>query len=179
MSIGQTLTEEGPMTRRDHQPHPQENSGSHAPPYTRPHTGCASINTGHFPTPFKTTTTVIIRKPTKPDYTKPNAYCPIALENTMGKIIESIMAEMLSYIAETHQLLPPKHYGGCPGRTGEEVMMMLSEKIMNAWKEKDVYSAVFMDVAGAFNNVHHKRLLHNLKKRRIPGFMVKWIGNFL
>ena len=58
-------------------------------------------------------------------------------------------------------------------------MMMLSEKIMNAWKERDVYSVVFMDVAGAFNNVHHKRLLHNLKKRRIPDFMVKWIGNFL
>jgi hypothetical protein len=90
----------------------------------------ASINIGHFPTPFKTTTTVIIRKPTKPDYTKPNAYRPIALENTMGKIIESIMAEMLSYIAETHQLLPPQHYGGRPGRTGEEAMMMLSEKIM-------------------------------------------------
>ena len=58
-------------------------------------------------------------------------------------------------------------------------MMLLSEKIMNAWKERDVYSVVFMDVAGAFNNVHHKRLLHNLKKRRIPDFMVKWIGNFL
>jgi len=32
---------------------------------------------------------------------------------------------------------------------------------------------------GAFNNIQHKRLLHNLKKRRIPDFMVKWIGNFL
>src|SRR5579859_1327562 len=36
---GQTLTEEGPRTRRDHQPCPQENSGNHAPPFTRPHTG--------------------------------------------------------------------------------------------------------------------------------------------
>src|SRR5579859_7801328 len=58
-------------------------------------------------------------------------------------------------------------------------MMLLSEKIMNAWKERDVYSIVFMDVASAFNNVHHKRLLHNLKKRRFPDFMVKWVRSFL
>ena len=107
----------------------------------------ASNNTGHFPTPFKTTTTVIICKPTKPDYTKPNTYCPAALENTMGKVIESNIAGMLSYIAETHQLLSPQHYGGRLGRTGEEAMIMLSQKIMNAWKESDVYSVVFMDVA--------------------------------
>jgi len=56
---------------------------------------------------------------------------------------------------------------------------MLSGKFVNAWKERDVYSGVFMDVVGAFNNVHHKQLLHNLKKRRISNFMVKWIGNFL
>jgi exonuclease III len=34
----------------------------------------ASLNIGHFPTPFKITTTVVLRKPSKLDYTKPNAY---------------------------------------------------------------------------------------------------------
>jgi hypothetical protein len=32
----------------------------------------ASINAGHFPECFKETTTVVIRKPQRPDYTKPN-----------------------------------------------------------------------------------------------------------
>ena len=36
-----------------------------------------------------------------------------------------------------------------------------------------------MDVAGAFNNVHHKRLLHNLKKRKVPTIIVRWVENFL
>ena len=43
----------------------------------------ASINLGHFPSCFKMTTTIILCKPQKPDYTKPNAYRPIALENTL------------------------------------------------------------------------------------------------
>jgi len=36
-----------------------------------------------------------------------------------------------------------------------------------------------MDVAGAFNNVHHKRLIHNLRKRRIPLKITRWIESFL
>jgi hypothetical protein len=87
-----------------------------------------SFNTGHFPTTFKTTTTVILRKPCKPDYTKPNAYRPIALENTLGKVLESIAAELISYLTETHDLLPPEHFGGRPGRTAEDAMIILSEK---------------------------------------------------
>jgi len=35
-------------------------------------------------------------------------------------------------------------------------MMLLTENIYAAWREKKVYSAVFMDIVGAFNNVHHK-----------------------
>ena len=139
----------------------------------------ATISTNHFPIPFKTTTTVILHKPSKPDYTKPNAYRPIALENTLGKVLESIMAELLSYVTEIHQLLPAEHFGGRPGRTAEDAMTILSERIHHAWKEKEVYSVVFMDVAGAFNNVHHERLIDNMKKRRIPDFIVAWTESFL
>ena len=139
----------------------------------------ASINTSHFPTSFKSTTTVVLRKPEKPDYTKANAYRPIALENTIGKLIESIMTELLSHALEEYQLISPQHYGGRPGRTREDAMIMLMERIMHAWKERVFYLVVFMDVTGAFNYIHHKRLLHKLKKRKVPGFIVRWVKDFL
>ena len=139
----------------------------------------ASINRGHFPKPFKATTTVVLRKPSKPDYTKAKAYRPIALENTLGKVMESIMATIISYLTETHELLPTQHYGGRPGRSAEDAMIILTENIYKAWKEKKVYTAVFMDVAGAFNNVHHDRLIHNLRKRRIPEAITRWTRSFL
>ena len=138
-----------------------------------------SINTSHFPTPFKTTTTIVLHKPDKPSYTEAKAYRPIALENTLGKLIESIVTELLSYTVEEHQLIPPQHYGGRPGRTGEDAMMMMMERIMHAWKQGAPYSVVFMDVAGAFNYVHHKRLIHNMKKRKVPKFIVRWVESFL
>jgi ribonuclease HI len=139
----------------------------------------ASLRLGYFPKAFKRTTTVILRKPSRPDYTKAKAYRPIALENTLGKVMESVIAEIISYLTETHELLPPHHFGGRPGRSAEDAMMILSESIHRAWREKKVYTAVFMDVAGAFNNVHHKRLIHNLRKRRIPYKISSWIAGFL
>jgi hypothetical protein len=114
-----------------------------------------SFEACHFPTTFKESMTLVLRKPKKPDYTKPNAYRPIALESTIGKVLESIMAETISYFAEEYGLLPATHFGGRPGRTTEDAMMLLMENVQAAWRAGRIYSAVFMDLAGAFNNVHH------------------------
>jgi hypothetical protein len=138
-----------------------------------------SLETGHFPTIFKESNTLILRKPKKPDYSKPNAYRPIALECTIGKVLESIIAETISYLTETYELLPANHFGGRPCRSTEDAMMLLVENIYDAWGDKEVLSAIRMDVAGAFNNVHHERLIHNLRKRRIPKRITRWIKSFL
>jgi Reverse transcriptase (RNA-dependent DNA polymerase) len=97
-----------------------------------------------------------MHKPGKPDYIQSKAYWTIALKNTMGKIFESVMTETLSYLTETYNLLPDHHYRGRPGRSTEDALMALSESIYQTWKQKNVFSAVFLDVTGAFNNVHHK-----------------------
>ena len=79
--------------------------------------------------------------------------------------MESIITDTLSYLTEAHELLLTHHFGGCPGRSAEDVMLILSESIHQAWKEKKTFTAIYMNVAGAFNNVHHDRLIHNLRKR--------------
>ena len=135
----------------------------------------ACLDMGYFPSPFKRTLTIVLRKPNKPDYTKANAYRPIVLECTIGKIVESIVAELLSYLIETHDLLPENHFGARPQRTTEDAMIVLSENIYRAWKEKEIFTAVFMDVAGAFNNIYHNRLIHNMKQRCIPPKIVNLV----
>jgi hypothetical protein len=61
---------------------------------------------GHFPARFKEARTVVLRKPGKPSYSDPGAWRPIALLNTIGKLIESLMAKRLSQAAKEHKLLP-------------------------------------------------------------------------
>src|SRR5205814_10595990 len=70
----------------------------------------ASINDGHFLKPFKNTNTVVLRKPGKPDYSKAKAYPLIAFENTLDEVLESIMADVMSYLTEKYELLHAHHY---------------------------------------------------------------------
>jgi hypothetical protein len=77
--------------------------------------------------------TVVLRKPRKPRYDAPKAYCPIALLNTMWKVVTAVMASHITYVTEKHQLLPANHFGGRPGRTITDAMHLLVNKIKAAW----------------------------------------------
>jgi hypothetical protein len=74
----------------------------------------------------------VIRKPQKDDYTTPKAYRPIALLNTIGKLMEGIIARRISYITEIHQLLPGTHIGGRKGRSIDHAIHIILEKIYEA-----------------------------------------------
>lgn len=80
---------------------------------------------------------------------------------------------------ETHQLLPKTHFGGRPGHTTTDAIHYLIHKIKAAWREDQVVSVLFLDVEGAFPNAVTDRLIHNLKKRRIPTLLVKFITRLL
>jgi hypothetical protein len=50
--------------------------------------------------------TVVLRKDRKRDYSLPSSYRPIALENTIAKVFERLLAERLSSALEENNLLP-------------------------------------------------------------------------
>ncbi|KAF8503022.1 hypothetical protein JB92DRAFT_2540999, partial [Gautieria morchelliformis] len=57
--------------------------------------------------------TRVLRKPGKADYTQllsPGAYRPIALLDTMGKVLSACIAEDLVTMTERHHLLPANHF---------------------------------------------------------------------
>lgn len=57
---------------------------------------------------------------------------------------------------------------------------MLLEQIQGVWdSHTPVVSLLLLDVSEAFDNVSHQRLLHNLRKRRIPTTVIAWIESFL
>ena len=64
-----------------------------------------------------------MRKLGKPRYDIPKAYRPIALLNTMVKLLTFIVAEEMSYLTEKHQLLPFTHFGGRMGCTTTDCFM--------------------------------------------------------
>ena len=99
--------------------------------------------------PWKEFTTVVLRKPGKPDYTIPKAYRPIALLNTTCKLLTALVADRTSSILERHNLLPNTHFGGRPGRSTTDSLHLLELTVKNAWRNGKVASILFLDIEGA------------------------------
>jgi ribonuclease HI len=140
-----------------------------------------SLRLGYCPAHFRESVTVVLRKPGKDNYTAPKAYRPIALLNTIGKVMDAVVARRLSHLAETHHVLPATHMGGRKMRSTDHALHAVTRKIHEAWNKKpsQVASLLLLDVSGAFDNVSHARLLHNLRKRKVDEKTVKWIASFL
>src|SRR6267154_4501235 len=139
---------------------------------TVPHMGPIFRTTFHlgiYPDQWRHSSTIVLRKPGRPDYSLPKAYRPITLLDTMAKILLSCVADDLTYIAEQNNLLPSTHFGGRPGRSTTDSLHLLTKFVTDAWASKDNFvSVLFLDVKATFPSVIVNRLLHNLRKARIP-----------
>ena len=137
-----------------------------------------SLATGIFPTQWKQAQIIPLKKPEKGNYTIAKAWRPISLLPTLGKILESVVAERISYLAETHRLLPVNHFGARKQRSAEQALILLQEHIYKAWRSKKVVSLISFDVKGAYNGVCKERLLQRLQARGIPPVIIRWINAF-
>jgi len=141
----------------------------------------ACLEAEHHPGQFKLSITAILKKPQKPDYSIPGAYRPIALLSTVGKLLEHIVAERLANTAETHHLLPETQMGARQKRSTLTALNLLTEQIHTVWAmdPKAIVTMLSLNITGAYNQVSHKRLLHNLQTKRIPKWAINYIASFL
>lgn len=113
------------------------------------------LREGIQPTQFKSAATIVLRKPGKKDYSNAKAYRPIALLDTLGKILESIVSERLRYAVETADTLPDTQMGTRRHRSTDTALQLITEKIHTVWSgtKRRVASLLSLDGEGAFDNV--------------------------
>ena len=87
------------------------------------------------------------------------------LLNTLSKLLEAVIARRLSYLAETHGLLPNSQFGGQSGRTTEQALLVLSNANDQAWYKHKVVTLIAFDLKGAFNGVNCVSLDASLQAR--------------
>lgn len=97
-----------------------------------------------------------LKKPSKADYTIAKAWRPISLLATLGKVLESVVAE----------------------RSAEQALVLLQEQIYAAWRNRWVGSLVSFDVKGAYNGVCKERLIQRRRVRGIPEDLLPWVEAF-
>ena len=89
----------------------------------------ASLELDYYAKLFRDSVTISMQKSHKDDYTLVKSYRPMALQDTIGKTLESILAKRISAIAEIHHFLPKMHFGGRRNISTEHAIHYLVEKI--------------------------------------------------
>ncbi len=61
----------------------------------------------------------------------------------------------------------------CPGRSIDTALDFLVQQIHATWQDKDgVATLLLLDMTGAFDRVISAQLLHNMRERKIPEWIV-------
>jgi hypothetical protein len=138
----------------------------------------ASYQLAHTLKSWRAAKVITLRKPDKPNYTKPKAFRPISLLPTISKGLEAIIATRLSYIAKEYGLLPKNHFGVRLKRSAEQALNVLIERIHEVWRGKRTLSLMSFNVQGAFNGVHSTVLHRRLVQRRVLVQIAVWVEDF-
>jgi hypothetical protein len=89
----------------------------------------ACIRVGHWPTHFKESLSVIIPKPGKASYSTPKSFRPIVLLNTLGKLVEKMLARRLQFDGVAHNAFEPNQFGGVAQCSTEDAGIYLTHLV--------------------------------------------------
>ncbi|KAF8712412.1 hypothetical protein AX14_013116, partial [Amanita brunnescens Koide BX004] len=135
-------------------------------------------DSGVWPSWFKASTSVIIPKPKKTDYSIPKSYRPIALLNTLGKLLTKILANRMQFDAAAFSLLHEGQCGGVQKHATVDAGLVLLDFI-NTNRERGWHTSVCaIDVAQFFPSLDHNAVSIVLAKLGFPITLVNLITSY-
>ncbi|KAF8661948.1 hypothetical protein AX14_007151 [Amanita brunnescens Koide BX004] len=133
---------------------------------------------GIWPRWFKESVSVIIPKPKKSDYTVPKSYRPIALLNTLGKLLTKVIANRLQFDAAANHLLHDGQCGGVQKHATIDAGLALLDFI-NTNRERGWHvSACAVDIAQFFPSLNHHAATRVLSKLGFANHLVNLLDSY-
>ena len=139
----------------------------------------ACINLGHWPDHFKRSSMVIIPKPNKPAYDNPKSFCPIILLNTIGKLIEKVIAKRLQFHVIKNNFIHPSQLGGLKFKSTTDAGIVLTHIIWSGWVKNKTTSILAFDIAQFFPSPNHHLLTLSLSKAGLDPKVTSFFEDFL
>jgi ribonuclease HI len=137
------------------------------------------IEIGHYPAPFKKSTTTVVPKPMKNDYSIPSSYRPIQLIECLGKVLDKIIARRIQYEVAKNDLVPHTQFGGRIHSSTLDAGLAFVQDIHDAWAKGMKATALFFDISGYFNAVNHDCLTSRLSHLGFDENTIRLISSFL
>ena len=139
----------------------------------------ACINLGHWPEYFKISSTIIIPKPNKPSYNQPKAFHLIVLLNTIGKLIEKVIANRLQFTVTSNNFIHPSQLGRLKFKSTTDMGITLTHIVQLGWAKGKSTSFLAFDISQFFLSLNHNLLVHILGKAGFDPKVSTFFANYL
>ncbi|KAB5588510.1 Reverse transcriptase from mobile element jockey protein [Ceratobasidium theobromae] len=120
-----------------------------------------------------------IPKPNRYDMASPKSYRPIALLETLSKLLEKIVAKRITAMAGRLNLIPPDQFGGKEKSSCLDAGLAFIHDVQSAHAQKRFASAALLDISGYYNNIDHHILVRITKKMGFPPDYSGWLASYL
>ena len=112
---------------------------------------------------------------------KSENYRPVSLTCIVGKILESILKDVIFIHLNKHGLIKDSQHGFTSGRSCLTNLLDFFEAVTKYLDEGSDVDLIYLDFCKAFDKVPHKRLLIKLEAlgidNKISGWIASWLAN--
>ena len=137
------------------------------------------IDEGIWPHQLKDTISCIIPKPKKPTYNVLKAFRPIALLNTIGKLLTKVIAKRMQFEAQEHNLFHDGQFGGISRHSTTDIGLILMDLITEN-RDQGLHTTVLaLDIAQFFPSMSHEVICALLAKLGFSRKIVRFLAAFL
>ena len=124
-------------------------------------------------------TTVVIPKPNKSSYDNPKAFHPIILLNTLGKLIEKLIAERLQFVVTSNNFIHPSQLCGLKFKSTADTGIALTHIVRSGWAKGKTTSTLAFDISQFFPSLNHCFLVLVLEKACLDPKVTNFFANYL
>jgi hypothetical protein len=130
---------------------------------------------------FKIAHIIIFKKLNKKDYFDVKTYKFITLLNTLNNILKSIIIRRINNLTKIHDMFFASQINDRKNRNCETTLKLFIKQIHTIWnmKKDKITTFLSMNVIDVYDHVFKEKLLHNLRKKNISNWIIRWTNNFI
>jgi len=122
---------------------------------------------------------IIIPKPNKSSYDHAKMFYPIVLLNTLGKLIEKIIAKRIQFTVLKNNFIHPCQLGGLKFKSTSNAGVALTHIMRSGWAKGKTTSTLTFDISQFFPSLNHGMLTSILNKAGLETKVSKFFVNYL
>jgi len=122
---------------------------------------------------------IIIPKPNKLSYDHAKMFCPIVLLNTLGKLIEKVIAKIIQFTVTKNNFIHPCQLGGLKFKSTTDAGVTLIHIVRSGWAKGKSTSTLTFDIFQFFPSLNHNLLTTTLSKAGLEPKVSKFFADYL